>query len=451
MAILDRTGHTRPLVDRTKTRPLSRQATVGLTAPGTERDIPLTRAVSEFLSTGALRPRTIAALTQEGLAVTDLLLAGEMLRPQFAKLPPLGRAMAEAALDLLADASELGDLQASADLSGRTGFFMAGRLADAAFSAEHQGELRAVVQRMLTEGRVDPDAHALLSAGARAELTAGLDAHQDMLLGAAAPEKRDALSSLLGVLGVNVRGRADASARASVAPWAQSRLTLEGVDAEAGVGARAGVQASFDSGIDAFGGLAGADLSGSASADISAVAKATGQIGADSRGVRAQGYAGAKVEANAEAHLTQTNQLLGGQITDRTTVRVAGHAEASAEVRAVAHVGLDKENELEVEVGAEAHARAVAEARALARKDLNFFGFRIGVEGYVTAKAGAEASAFGMFTYKDGKVSVGAGYGAAAKVGLGMGGGVSVGLPEILARPIDGAARMVKSLFSKAA
>lgn len=167
-----------------------------------------------------------------------------------------------------------------------------------------------------------------------------------------------------------------------------------------------------------------------ASASLGATAHAEGRavIGAQQIGLEASAGAIAKAQVAATAAGHADLGIL--QAHGKAGIAAEASAEASAHGRA--WLGIDSLGLPGFSLGAAARTDAAAGVRTHAEGGASLLGLiEVGGSGSLKAIAGAASSFLGSIGFRDGKLSVGAGLGAAAGVGGEAQAGVSVGLGKL--------------------
>lgn len=175
-------------------------------------------------------------------------------------------------------------------------------------------------------------------------------------------------------------------------------------------------------------GVLSAAMTANASLTASAHAEGRAVIGEQEIGLEASAGAVAKAEISAEAAGSANLGVL--QAHGKAGVSAEARAEASAHGRA--WLGVDSLGLPAFSLGAAARTDAAAGVRSHAEGGVSLLGLiEIGGSGSLKALAGAASSALGSIGFRDGKLSVGAGVGAAAGLGGEAQAGVSVGMGKI--------------------
>ncbi len=151
-------------------------------------------------------------------------------------------------------------------------------------------------------------------------------------------------------------------------------------------------------------------------------------IGEQSIGVEASAGAAAKAQIAAQA----TGSANLGILQAHGTAGIAAEASAEASAHGRAWLGIDSLGLPAFSLGAAARTDAAAGVRSHASGGASLLGLiEVGGSGSLKALAGAASSFLGSIGFRDGKLSVGAGVGAAAGLGGEAQAGVSVGLGKI--------------------
>lgn len=165
-------------------------------------------------------------------------------------------------------------------------------------------------------------------------------------------------------------------------------------------------------------------------ARIGATAHAEGRAMAGEREVGIQASVGAA--AKAEVAATATGNVNLGILQAHGTAGVAAEARAEASAHGRAWFGMDSLGLPAFALGAAARTDAAAGVKTHAQGGASILGLiEVGASGSLKALAGAASSFLGSVGFRDGKLSVGAGLGAAAGVGGEAQAGVSVGLGKL--------------------
>lgn len=190
----------------------------------------------------------------------------------------------------------------------------------------------------------------------------------------------------------------------------------DGLDAELGLEASAGLYAVKNGSVEGQYGSA----SYTAQAKVEARAEANASATAGANGVEARARAGASVSVEASVRgSAQTRSVTVAGVDFNASVE--GGARVAAEATAEAEGGVQVTRKPPTVI-AEGSAGASAVAKAEADVTASAGPFSVTASGY--ASAGAEAQAEGAVGFKDGKIVLKGGLGAA--VGVGLGGDVNV-------------------------
>lgn len=175
-------------------------------------------------------------------------------------------------------------------------------------------------------------------------------------------------------------------------------------------------------GVLSVGAIGHASLSAAAHAEGRAVLSET-EIGVEaSAGVSAKAQVTAQASGSANLGLVQAHGTAG--------VTAEARAEASAHGRA--WVGLDSLGLPAFSLGAAARTDVAAGVRTHAEGGASILGvLEVGASGSLKALAGAASSFLGSIGFKDGRLSIGAGLGAAAGIGGEAQAGAYVGLGKL--------------------
>lgn len=175
-------------------------------------------------------------------------------------------------------------------------------------------------------------------------------------------------------------------------------------------------------------GVISANLTAQASAAATAHIEGRAIIGESEVGVEASAGVAARAQASAKA----TGAANLGIIQAHGTAGVAAEASAEASAHGRAWVGIDSLGLPAFALGAAARTDVVAGVRTHAEGGVSLLGLiELGGSGSLKGMAGAASSFLGSIGFRDGKLSVGAGLGAAAGLGGEAQAGVSVGLGKL--------------------
>jgi hypothetical protein len=175
-------------------------------------------------------------------------------------------------------------------------------------------------------------------------------------------------------------------------------------------------------------GVLSASATGSAS--LGGVIHAEGRAVVGERQVGVEASAGAVAKAQVAAVASGSADL--GLLQARGAAGLVAEASAEASAHGRAWLGIDSLGLPAFSLGAAARTDVAAGVRSHADGSASILGLiEIGGSGSLKAMAGAASSFLGSIGFRDGKLSVGAGVGAAAGIGGEAQGGVSVGLGKI--------------------
>jgi hypothetical protein len=167
-----------------------------------------------------------------------------------------------------------------------------------------------------------------------------------------------------------------------------------------------------------------------AQASLLATAHAEGRAVFGEREIGLEASAGAAVKAQLAAQATGSANL--GILQAHGTAGVAAEARAEASAHGRAWVGVDSLGLPAFALGAAARTDVAAGVRSHAEGGASLLGLiEVGGSGSLKALAGAASSFLGSVGFRDGKLSVGAGLGAAAGLGGEAQAGAYVGLGKI--------------------
>ncbi len=175
-------------------------------------------------------------------------------------------------------------------------------------------------------------------------------------------------------------------------------------------------------------GVLSADLTASASAAATIHAEGRAVVGELQIGLEAS--AGAVAKAQVAASATGSANL--GILQAHGTAGITAEASAEASAHGRAWLGIDSLGLPAFALGAAARTDAAAGVRSHATGGVSILGLiEVGGSGSLKAMAGAASSFLGSLSFRDGKLSAGAGLGAAAGLGGEAQAGVSVGLGKL--------------------
>lgn len=167
-----------------------------------------------------------------------------------------------------------------------------------------------------------------------------------------------------------------------------------------------------------------------ASASLAATAHAEGRALITDQEIGMEASAGVSAKAQIAAQASGSANL--GILQAHGTAGVAAEARAEASAHGRAWVGVDSLGLPAFALGAAARTDAAAGIRSHAEGGASLLGLiEIGGSGSLKALAGAASSFLGSVGFRDGKLSVGAGLGAAAGLGGEAQAGAYVGLGKI--------------------
>lgn len=165
-------------------------------------------------------------------------------------------------------------------------------------------------------------------------------------------------------------------------------------------------------------------------ASLSGVAHVEGRAVIGEQEIGLEASAGAVALARVAAQASGSANLGILEAHGKAGISAEAHAEASAHGRA--WLGVDSLGLPAFSLGAAARTDAAAGVRSHAEGSASFLGLlEVGGSGSLKALAGAASSFLGSLSFRDGKLAIGAGLGAAAGFGAEAQAGVSVGLGKL--------------------